>query len=162
MSKKKRLPYIALFVDDYARDTKHLTTEEHGAYLLLLMKAWESPNTSLDDDDDMLARHAKVSQAKWARMKKVVMAFWTLDGRSNRWVQKRLKKERRLAASRSQKSKGAAESRWKDYEKGNAKEMLAHCHPFISSHEKPKGFSRRASAQKKSDLDLIKEAFEHA
>jgi uncharacterized protein YdaU (DUF1376 family) len=111
------------------------------------------------DDDDMLARHAKVSPAKWAKMKKVVMAFWTLDGRSKRWVQKRLKKERRSAVDRSQKAKGAAASRWNDKEKGDAKAMLTQCHPFIPSSKR--NFSRRASERKKSDLDLIAERFDH-
>lgn len=162
MSKKKRLPYIKLFVDDYARDTKHLTTEEHGAYLLLLMKAWEYPSVSLDDDDEMLARHAKVSRSKWAKMKKVIMAFWTLDGRSKRWVQKRLKEERRSALGKSHVAKDAAVSGWTKRKKGNAEAMRTQCHTFIASEERPKGLSRRSSAQKKSDLDLIREAFEHA
>jgi len=83
-------------------------------------------------------------------MKPVIMTFWNLDGRSKRWVQKRLKKERRLAADRKQKSSDAAASRWKDNEKGNAKPMPKGCHPFKAIKEKPNGFSERAGAQKKS------------
>lgn len=156
---KKRLPYIPFWVDDYRRDTRHLTTEEHGAYLLLLMAAWESPSTSLPDDDDMLARIAGVQCDRWAAVKRIVMAFWTLDRRSNRWVQKRLKKERRLATDRKQKASDAAASRWNGREKGDAKSMLGQCHPFITTKEKPNGFSRRAGAQKKSPSQELMEAF---
>ena len=148
--RKKRLPYMPFWVDDYQRDTRHLSTEEHGAYLLLLMAAWDAPTCSLSDDDEMLARTARVSIERWATMKRIVMAFWTLDGRSKRWVQKRLKKERRLAADRKAKASDAAATRWNETKKGDAKTMLKQCHPSITIKEKPNGFSPGAGAPKKS------------
>lgn len=147
---KKRLPYMPFWVDDYHRDTRHLTTEQHGAYLLLLMAAWEAPSNSLPDDDDILAGIAKVPAAKWAKMKHIIMAFWSVDGRSKQWVQKRLKKERRLAVDRKRIAADAAASRWNKTKKGHAQTMLEQCHPSITTNKKPNGFSERASAPKKS------------
>lgn len=158
---KRRLPYIQFWVDDYERDTRHLKTAEHGAYLLLLMAAWKSPTSSLPDDDDMLARIVGVSAAEWAGMKKIVMGFWKLDGRSKRWVNKRLKKERRLALDRSDKGSDAAASRWNKKKNDDAQPMLERCHTFITTDKKPNGFSKRAGAQKKSAKDELMEAFEN-
>lgn len=149
MSKKRRLPYMPLWVDDYQRATRHLSTEAHGAYLLLIMAAWESASASLPDDDQILAGFAKATPARWAKLKPLVMSFWTLDGRAKRWVQKRLTKERRLAVDRKAKASDAAAIRWKDKEKGDAKPMLNACHPTITTIEKPIGFLERAGARKK-------------
>lgn len=156
---KKRLPYMPFWVDDYHRDTRHLSTEEHGAYLLLLMAAWEAPSNSLPDDDKILAGIAKVSVARWSKMKTTVMAFWSRDGRSKMWVQKRLKKERKLAVDRKHKASDAAVTRWNNEKKVDAKSMLTQCHPSITTIEKPNGFLVRADARKKSDLQILQEAF---
>lgn len=151
---------MPFWVDDYRRDTLHLTTEEHGAYLLLLMAAWGSASNSLPDDDDMLARIAGVSAARWERIKPIIMEFWTLDGRSKKWVQRRLRKERRLAVDRKQKASDAAASRWNKTKKDDAQPMLEQCHPSITIIEKPKGFLERAGARKKSSrIEKILEGF---
>ena len=88
------LPCMPFWTDAYLTDTILLTTEQHGAYLLLVFQAWRSHDCSLADDDDMLALQAKLSATKWRQIKPVVMAFWTLDKRRKRWVQTRLKTER--------------------------------------------------------------------
>ena len=58
-------PHLPLFTDAYLADTRHLTTEEHGAYLLLMMEAWRRPECSLPDDDRLLARLCGLSIERW-------------------------------------------------------------------------------------------------
>jgi uncharacterized protein YdaU (DUF1376 family) len=107
MSKAAAMPY---FGDAYMADTRHLSLEEHGAYHLLLLIAWRSPNCALPNDDKRLAQMLGITGKKWAALKPAVMAFWTLtkDG----WEQKRLTKERRWVEEKSRKNSEAAEARW--------------------------------------------------
>jgi uncharacterized protein YdaU (DUF1376 family) len=98
-----QFPALPLWTDSYLADTMHLDCVESGAYLHLLIAAWRSPDCMLPDDDKRLARFAKCSTRQWAKIKPVVMAFWTLD--EHKWSQKRLLKERfYVTAKREQQS----------------------------------------------------------
>lgn len=61
-------PVYPLFIDAYLADTTHLSTEEHGAYLLLLMAMWRRGGSVPDDDTDN-ARMTGLSPRRWAAMK---------------------------------------------------------------------------------------------
>jgi uncharacterized protein YdaU (DUF1376 family) len=106
----KAAPAIPLFGDAYIADTRHLSLEEHGAYLQLMMIAWRADDCSLPDDDARIARMLGVTGKKWAKLKPVVMAFWTLE--NGRWAQKRLSKERRFVAKKSEQNRESANARW--------------------------------------------------
>src|SRR4051812_4692086 len=84
-------PALPLFTDAYLGDTTHLTTIEHGAYLLLLMTAWRSRDCRLPNDDRMLARYTKLTPAQWQRVKPIIEPFFVVtdDG----WTQRRLTDE---------------------------------------------------------------------
>lgn len=144
-------PCLPLWTDSYLADTSHLTTDEHGAYLLLLIHAWRSADCSLPDDDAMLARLAGLSVTKWRTAKPVVMAFWTLERRRKRWTQKRLKKERGKAVQKRASAKDSAASRWNERKTGNANAMQTQCYPEPKPKQpsKDKSFSERVPAPKK-------------
>lgn len=82
-----KTPYMQLWPSDYLADTRHLTVEQHGAYLLLIMDAWLRPSCSLPNDDSILARLACMTPSQWAKNKEAVLAFWTIDKRKNEWKQ---------------------------------------------------------------------------
>lgn len=89
--KAKRRDMLPLWTDAYLADTTHLDLEHHGAYFLLLMKAWRSSGDdvpSLPNDDMFLRNTVSVTQKKWQILKPYVMAFWTLEG--DKWTQKKL------------------------------------------------------------------------
>ena len=103
-------PAIPLFGDAYLADTRHLSLEEHGAYLQLMMIAWRMPGCALPDDDARIARMIGVTAGRWQKLKPAVLAFWTLT--NDGWKQKRLSKERAFVEEKSRKNKSAAQARW--------------------------------------------------
>ena len=68
-------PYLPLYVGDYMRDTRGLTAEQHGAYLLLLMCMWSSGG-SLPADDKKLARFASCTPSRWSKIKADILAYF--------------------------------------------------------------------------------------
>ena len=122
-------PFMPLWTGDYLKDTRHLTTRQHGAYILLLMEAWERPSCRLPDDDVLLARLTCSTLRVWAADKPVVMAFWKLDGRSKEWTQKRLIKERAFVASKKAKQSDRSRSGWEKRKNREAAAMYPHPHP---------------------------------
>lgn len=100
------MPFI---VDDYARDTAHLTLEEHGAYLLLLMSMWRHKG-SIPDDDLSNSRMLGLSPRMWLRMKPRLMPFFEAYGPLDARIitQKKLQKMWNYAVenSRKQSTKG--------------------------------------------------------
>jgi len=103
-------PSIPLFGDAYLADTHHLTLEEHGAYLKLLMIAWRMDGCALPDNDMRIAKMLGITNGKWAKLKPIVMAFWKLG--ENGWIQTRLSKERAFVDRKREQNKSAADARW--------------------------------------------------
>jgi uncharacterized protein YdaU (DUF1376 family) len=69
------LPYMPLFVADYLADAAHLTTIQHGAYLLMLMTYWQR-GKALPNDDAQLARIARMGRKEWNANKDELRSFF--------------------------------------------------------------------------------------
>lgn len=93
---------MPLAIDDYLADTRHLTTLEHGAYLLLIMRYWQKGG--LPDDERMIARLSGLTPEQWAESREVLASFFE-DG----WRHKRIDGELNKAADIISKRKSAAE-----------------------------------------------------
>ena len=111
---------MQLYTSDYLADTAHLTTEEHGAYLLLLMNYWQR-GKPLDNTDGRLAHVARLSAERWKAVEPILAEFFKIDGTT--WVQARI--ERDLDKIRDKSSKLSANgSIGASKRQANAKQML--------------------------------------
>lgn len=130
-------PWMPLYVGNYLADTRHLSTVEHGAYLLLIMHYWVKGG--LPDDDKQLARIAGLADRDWRAVRQNIASFF-----GNGWQHKRIDAEleradnvSRTYASRARK---AAEKRWhKDASSNapsNASSMLEHAQSQSQSQKK--------------------------
>lgn len=115
---KKTDAWMPLWIGDYLADTQHLTRDEHGAYLLMLMTYWRNGGP-LPDDDRRLAAIVKASPKEWKALRPVMAEFFNVA--NGVWTQKRVDSELMDSAERSEKAasraKKAAEARWKQSQK---------------------------------------------
>jgi uncharacterized protein YdaU (DUF1376 family) len=116
---------MPLYIGDYLGDTPRLTTEQHGAYLLLLMDYWR--NGPPPADDDVLCQITRLSRSAWRKMKPSILQYFIEEN----GLLKQGRAERELANARgnqerrSAKAKKAASARWTggDHAPGNAPSM---------------------------------------
>ena len=139
---KEASAWMPFYIGDYLGDTQRLTTEQHGAYLLLILDYWR--NGPAPDDDAVLQQITKLDSKGWKRCRPAISRlFQTVDGE---WRHKRidaeLVKAKANADRRSEKASKAAQARWGDSPKdakSNAPSMpqalLGECPPQSPSPE---------------------------
>lgn len=126
--------WMPLYIGDYLADTSRLTTEQHGAYLLLLMDYWRSGR--LPDNDQVLSQIAKLSPDAWSNARAMLEQFFSIE--DGFWVHKRVEQELQQAVDNKTKNHrravDAANARWKNQENNatsnansNAQAMLKQC-----------------------------------
>jgi len=77
---------MPLYVGDYLGDTGHLTTAQHGAYLLLMMHYWRKGE--LPDDDRQLSKITKLPLKTWCDYRPILQDFFHTG-----WKHKRIDAE---------------------------------------------------------------------
>ena len=109
------LPWFAFNIGAYVKDTMRLSTEGHGAYLLLMLDYYATEKAP-PDDDEVLASICKLPVEVWtAKHRKVLAPFF--DIKDGRWFHNRIEREMLEACSKHAASiahaKAAANARWK-------------------------------------------------
>lgn len=104
--------WMPFYVGDYLSATGRLTTEQHGAYLLILLDYWK--NGPPPNDDGVLAALARLSPSAWKKAKPALLAFF--ESKDGLLIQRRVEKERgraaEISAERSEAGKAGAAKRW--------------------------------------------------
>lgn len=117
MATEKKTPkhdtWMPLYVSDYLADTMLLSTEQHGAYMLLLMAAWKNGGW-LPDDGEQLMQITRLQPKQWLRHEPILRGFFSVaDGR---WlhgrVQAELDKAKGKVAQKAEAGTSGAAAKW--------------------------------------------------
>lgn len=126
--------WMPLYIGDYLADTMHLTTEQHGAYLLLIMAYWRNGG-ALASNEKQLAAICRLGVDAWSMHKHVLASFFDTETDSGLWILPRAEREMENAGNNQEKrtlrAQKAAAARWgKDAPcnaSSNAQAMLKEC-----------------------------------
>lgn len=91
-------PWMPLYVGDYLANTQHLTTEQHGAYLLLIMHYWV--NGGLPTEAAQLMAIARLTPSKWFSNQMAIANFFDGHWRHSR-IDAELAKAKDISSKRA-------------------------------------------------------------
>jgi uncharacterized protein YdaU (DUF1376 family) len=149
VSKKKDL-WMPIYIGDYLADTGHLTTTQHGAYLLLIMHYWRK--RELPADDKQLAAIAKLPLRIWLDSKETIQAFFH-DGWKHERIEEELQKRQAVSNKRAEAgAKGGAKVR-KEKEESNCSVLLEQNESMTQS-QSPIDVADDARAKPNPSFDL--------
>jgi uncharacterized protein YdaU (DUF1376 family) len=90
--------WMPLYVRDYLADTRHLTTLQHGAYLLLIMEYWQKGR--LPESETTLRAISSLSRNQWLRNRHTLGALFQQPGWRHPRIDAELKKANDLRLKR--------------------------------------------------------------
>lgn len=143
--------FMPLFIGDYLADTMHLTRDQHGGYLLLIMAYWRQ-GRPLANEDETLAAISKSSLVEWAKLRPLYAPFFQIS--EGLWRHKRVDQELEKASKRYVKAVAGAEAKHARKQKpsneqaqNGAQRLLGACEPQPQPQENsPIGYSRSGVA----------------
>jgi uncharacterized protein YdaU (DUF1376 family) len=115
--------WMPLHIGRYMAATGHLSNEEHGMYLLLLMHAWSNDGV-IPGESERIRRICRADPKDWARSSAVILEFLTQQP-DGTYRQKRLDvelaKASEVKSTKSEAGKKGAEIRWQKEGRANGK-----------------------------------------
>lgn len=94
--------YMPMYTADYLKDTRHLTPEEHGIYVLLIMHCWDSRGPVPKDERRQCGIVNARSGGEIESLRRVLQEFFVLmdDGFYNARVAEEIANSERISAGR--------------------------------------------------------------
>jgi uncharacterized protein YdaU (DUF1376 family) len=116
-------PIWPVATDALVADTMALDAEQTGAYVMLLMCLWRAPEARLPLDHNKLARMARVSARRWAKVWSAISDFFTVEAgllSQKRVTSDRLKVREKIRVARENGERGGRPKAWKNNEASEA------------------------------------------
>lgn len=104
--------FMPIYIGDYLKDTVFLSTEEHGAYLLMLFACWQ--HGSIPNNDRVIRRITGLEADAWEKSKPILLRFFKIKGDHlyHSRVERELVSAKEKKASFSERGKKGNEARW--------------------------------------------------
>jgi uncharacterized protein YdaU (DUF1376 family) len=160
--------WMPLVIGDYLKDTTRLTTEQHGAYLLLIMSYWVD-GPPVDDDSDLAAitgldaKSWRKHREKLLRFFRVEFGHWRhkrIDAELERWAAKKvLYAERAAAGGRAKAAKSTPQAGFKQAKTGEKVCLKAAPQPASREEEGPNRPSSLSGQNEFSGPKEVRDAF---
>lgn len=116
--------WMPLYIGDYLSATSRLTTEQHGAYFLILMDYWK--NGPPPNDDKVLAQITRMPFDAWCNASSTIKSYFKhVDGMLiHARVETELKKSIERKESAVIKAKAGAAAKWAKHASSSPQAML--------------------------------------
>lgn len=118
------IPFMPFYVAEYLADAAHLSTLEHGAYMLLIMNYWQRAEP-LPDNDRKLARLTRMTDEQWLSIRDDIAEFF--DIAEGLWKHGRIERELDRARAKLEQARNAgrasAERRFNGRSTGDEQEF---------------------------------------
>ena len=121
--------FLALYTGDYVKKTRHLTPEEHGIYLLLLIHSWDTKGPAPLDERKLCAIVNARSGGEIESLRRVLAEYFVRaeDGWYNERMQSEIADAEFMSKRRSEAGKLGAQARVKHREIKKLKQVLSNC-----------------------------------
>lgn len=149
-------PYMKLWIGDYLADTAHLTAEQHGAYLLLLMAMFANAKktgggitTVLPKNPSQLSQICCMSLKRWNVVSTTVLKFF--DEKDGMLTHKRVQSELDKVFRTGERQRKNVSARWLKNKDMADTMVIPDRYPHSHSHKKDTKL-----VTKKEDTTLLK------
>lgn len=110
--------WMPVFIGDYLSDTMSLTTQQHGAYFLLMMAYWKNRGPL---PENKIKNITRLPNDAWSIDRALLEEYFDLKAIPGKWVHHRIEKELKKAIENrknaQKRGKAGAAKRWNDAKK---------------------------------------------
>lgn len=106
--------WMPFYIGDYMAATTGLSTEQHGAYMLLLFAYWDKEGP-LTDDDAAFAQITRLTRGRWIKNRPILERFFIK--KDGLWHHRRVDEELSRVRLKSEKAKRGATALWAEKKK---------------------------------------------